>query len=69
MPSQSEIANQIIALAKMLSNENTMSSAGSFQAPPPKGDKKNIKPVLRFLVEKRLERIKKVANHGIYKNR
>ena len=59
MENKNEIVNKIIALAKMLTDENTMSSAGSFQAPPPKGVKKNIKPVIKFLIEKRLERIKK----------
>ena len=59
MENKNEIVNKIIALAKMLGDENTMSSAGSFQAPPPKGAKKNIKPVIKFLIEKRLERIKK----------
>lgn len=57
-PTKNEIVNKIIDLAKMLATENTMSSAGSFQAPPPKGGKKDIKPVVKFMVSKRLEKIK-----------
>lgn len=59
MENKNEIVNKIIDLAKMLGDENTMSSAGSFQAPPPKGERKNLKPVIRLLIEKRLGKIKK----------
>lgn len=59
MENNIQIANKIIELAKMLKFENTMSNAGPFQAPPPKGAKKNLKPVIRLIVEKRLEKIKK----------
>ena len=59
MENKNEIVKKIIDLAKMLADENTMSPAGPFQAPPPKGAKKNLRPVIRLIVEKRLEKIKK----------